>query len=73
VLRCCCVAGGRPHWAKVFHLSPSEVQSAYPARDWQTFLDVRRRMDPHRLFDNAYLKRVFGADWHVPPPPTSKL
>lgn len=50
--------GGRPHWGKMHYLGASELGPLYP--EWNTFLDVRRSLDPHGIFVNDYVKRIFG-------------
>jgi L-gulonolactone oxidase len=47
---------GRPHWAKIYNLSPATVHAMYPK--WRDFAAVRRRMDPHGVFSNAYLQKL---------------
>jgi L-gulonolactone oxidase len=50
--------GGRPHWGKL-HLQTAEALSqAYT--EWDRFQSVRERLDPRRVFSNAYLERVLG-------------
>jgi xylitol oxidase len=45
----------RPHWGKVFGLSPADVQRHYPRlRD---FRDLLNEHDPDRKFGNAFLER----------------
>jgi xylitol oxidase len=50
----------RPHWGKLFMMSPSLVQSLYPRMgDFQALL---QRYDPTGKFRNAFLdKYIFGA------------
>ncbi|TCN55107.1 L-gulonolactone oxidase [Rhodococcus sp. SMB37] len=50
--------GGRPHWGKLHGLTAAELSTAYPRFD--DVLAVRNRVDPRRVFDNAYLQRVLG-------------
>lgn len=52
--------GGRPHWAKDYHVTPTEFERMYP--EWQTFCQIRRRMDPEAMFINNNLERVFGVN-----------
>ncbi len=49
----------RPHWGKLHGLTAAELSEAYPRFD--DVLAVRDRVDPQRVFDNAYLQRVLGA------------
>ena len=50
--------GGRPHWGKINTQGRDELQSRYP--DWDTFVDIRHRMDPDEVFLNPYLEGLFG-------------
>jgi L-gulonolactone oxidase len=45
--------GGRPHLGKLHYLDAQELVLAYPRLD--DFLEVRRRLDPARLFGDRYL------------------
>ena len=48
----------RPHWGKLFTMSPARVQSLYPKlADFQT---LRRQLDPQGKFQNAYLEKYIG-------------
>jgi FAD/FMN-containing dehydrogenase len=49
---------GRPHWGKLHTRSAADLAPAYPR--FGDFLAVRDRVDPDRLFANAYLDRVLG-------------
>lgn len=49
--------GGRPHWAKEFTLSPTELKAMYPK--WDDFCALRQKYDPHGVFANAWVKRYF--------------
>lgn len=49
---------GRPHWGKLHTRTAADLAPAYPR--WQDFLEVRDRVDPDRVFGNAYLQRVLG-------------
>lgn len=51
---------GRPHWGKTFDRSADELRSLYPRYD--EFDAVRRRCDPHGLFRNSFVDRVFPPD-----------
>jgi L-gulono-1,4-lactone dehydrogenase len=44
---------GRPHLGKLHYLDAEELALAYPRLG--DFLEVRRRLDPDRLFGNRYL------------------
>lgn len=50
--------GGRPHWGKLHTRTAADLAPAYPR--WADALAVRDRLDPHRVFGNAYLERVLG-------------
>jgi FAD-linked oxidoreductase len=49
---------GRPHWGKLNFQTASSLRQRYP--HWDAFITVRDRLDPHRVFGNAYLERVLG-------------
>jgi FAD-linked oxidoreductase len=49
---------GRPHWGKLHYRTAESLRSVYPRFD--DFLAVRDRMDPQRIFANAYTERVLG-------------
>jgi FAD-linked oxidoreductase len=51
--------GGRPHWGKLHYRDAESLRKAYPRFD--DFVAVRDRLDPGRVFTNAYLDRVLGA------------
>ena len=51
--------GGRPHWGKLHSRAADYLRSVYPRFD--DFRAVRDRVDPDRLFGNAYLERVLGS------------
>ncbi|XP_071482487.1 L-gulonolactone oxidase-like [Diadema antillarum] len=51
-------AGGRPHWAKEHPLGPKELSELYPR--WGEFCGTRKQLDPHGMFLNEYLERIFG-------------
>jgi FAD-linked oxidoreductase len=50
--------GGRPHWGKVHTRTADDLRPDYPLFD--EFLELRERLDPARVFSNAYLRRVLG-------------
>jgi len=50
--------GGRPHWGKLHFQDAATLGPLYPR--WREFLGVRDRLDPGRVFANAYTERVFG-------------
>ena len=49
---------GRPHWGKLHTRTAEDLEPAYPR--WADFQAIRERLDPDRLFTNAYLDRVLG-------------
>ena len=49
---------GRPHWGKLHFQTAETLRPRYPL--WDGFLAVRDRLDPDRVFTNAYLTRVLG-------------
>ncbi|MGH3509110.1 MAG: D-arabinono-1,4-lactone oxidase [Nocardioidaceae bacterium] len=49
---------GRPHWGKLHRRTAADLAPAYPR--WTEFAAVRDRVDPARLFANAYLTRILG-------------
>ncbi len=55
----CAPLGGRPHWGKLHYRDAASLRTAYPKFD--DFLAVRDRLDPGRVFANAYLDQVLGA------------
>ncbi|RIK32741.1 MAG: FAD-binding protein [Chloroflexi bacterium] len=51
----------RPHWGKLFAMSPSHLQSLYPKL--ADFRELLRTFDPQGKFRNVYLDTyLFGAD-----------
>ncbi|MEU6590378.1 D-arabinono-1,4-lactone oxidase [Streptomyces sp. NPDC046881] len=50
---------GRPHWGKVHTRDAEYFARAYPR--FGEFTALRDRLDPDRVFQNAYLRRVLGA------------
>jgi L-gulonolactone oxidase len=49
---------GRPHWGKLNTRTAADLEPAYPR--WAEFQKTRDRLDPDRVFANAYLRRVLG-------------
>ena len=49
----------RPHWGKVFTTAPEQVRAQYPRLG--EFQALRDRLDPNRVFRNAYVDRLLGA------------
>jgi L-gulonolactone oxidase len=50
--------GARPHWGKLHFQDSSDLSRQY--RRFDDFLELRNRLDPQRVFANAYLTQVFG-------------
>lgn len=50
--------GGRPHWGKVHTRDAEYLAGVYPR--FGEFTALRDRLDPERVFANAYLRRVLG-------------
>jgi xylitol oxidase len=50
--------GGRPHWGKCFVATAAELEPLYPRM--ADFCALRDRVDPDRVFGNAFLERVIG-------------
>ena len=49
---------GRPHWGKLHNRTAADLAPAYPR--FGDFTALRDRLDPDRVFGNAYLDRVLG-------------
>ena len=50
--------GGRPHWGKMNTCSAADFEQMYP--NWHQFLAIREKMDPNRIFMNAYFSQLIG-------------
>jgi xylitol oxidase len=50
--------GARPHWGKVFEMDAAALREAFPRL--ADFAALRARVDPQRVFGNAFLDRVLG-------------
>jgi L-gulono-1,4-lactone dehydrogenase len=50
--------GGRPHWGKRHYQSAATLRERYPR--WDSFQEVRGRLDPDGVFVNDYTRRVLG-------------
>ena len=50
--------GGRPHWGKLHFQTAETLAPRYP--QWESFQEVRARLDPEGRFSNPYLDRVLG-------------
>ena len=62
---------GRPHWGKLHTRAAADLAPAYPR--FEDFVALRDRVDPDRLFTNAYLDRVPGADVTTRPDMTGRV
>ena len=51
--------GGRPHWGKMHTQDAQYLRGVYPRFD--EFAALRDRLDPGRVFGNAYLTQVLGS------------
>lgn len=51
--------GGRPHWAKEMDHRRTDLQALYPM--FGRFVALRDRLDPDRVFSNAFLDRTLGS------------
>jgi len=51
-------AGGKPHWGKSHDLTFDQLTTMY--KSLGRFVDIRNKLDPHRMFTNNFLKRVLG-------------
>lgn len=47
----------RPHWAKRHKMAGYELEEIYPK--WESFIELREKLDPTGKFLNEYLKKVF--------------
>ncbi len=50
--------GGRPHWGKLHWRDAESLSATYPRLS--DFASLRDKLDPHRVFDNTYLRQVLG-------------
>lgn len=51
--------GGRPHWGKqCTWMGPEDMRERYP--EFERFNEIRRALDPKRVFENEYIRRTFG-------------
>lgn len=49
---------GRPHWGKMHARTGADLEPSYPRMG--DFLAARDDLDPDRVFDNSYIRRVLG-------------
>jgi FAD/FMN-containing dehydrogenase len=49
--------GGRPHWGKMHNRTAENLSTVYPM--WDSFMEVRKKLDPEAMFLNDYLKEMF--------------
>lgn len=52
---------GRPHWGKKHFLSPEKVKKIYGDKKINSFMRVRKQLDPRNVFQNDYLIQLFGS------------
>lgn len=50
--------GGRPHWGKMHTMTYEALETIYP--QLKDFLKVRAQLDPHNIFVNDYMRRLFA-------------
>ncbi len=50
--------GGRPHWGKIQFCAAPQLREFYP--QWESFWDLRRRVDPRGVFLNDYMRKISG-------------
>jgi L-gulonolactone oxidase len=48
----------RPHWGKLHYRTAQDLAPLYDR--WYSFLEIRDRLDPARIFSNDYLDMVLG-------------
>lgn len=48
---------GRPHWGKSFSRTGEQLRALYP--EYDSFNRLRQQCDPHGLFRNSFIDRVF--------------
>ncbi len=48
---------GRPHWGKEFSVAGDVIAPRYPK--WSEFVAIRDRLDPDRVFQNDFTRRLF--------------
>ena len=51
---------GRPHWGKRHSLRAPELSELYP--EWDRFQEIRREMDPERVFLSDYLRALLEGE-----------
>jgi len=49
---------GRPHWGKLHFREAADLAPSFPR--WDDFRAIRDRIDPGRVFSNAYVSRIFA-------------
>src|SRR5699024_7716472 len=50
--------GRRPHWGKMHTMTHDQLEALYP--QLENFLKVRAQLDPHNIFVNDYMRRLFA-------------
>jgi FAD/FMN-containing dehydrogenase len=48
--------GGRPHWGKIHFCTAAQLRDLYP--EWESFWNLRRRIDPPGIFLNDYMRKL---------------
>jgi FAD-linked oxidoreductase len=51
--------GGRPHWGKMHTLDARDLSQLYPR--WTDAMKLRDDLDPKRVFENRYIRQIFGS------------
>ena len=54
--------GGRPHWGKLHSLGKDDLVKLYPK--FESFLDLRKALDPAGRFLNPHLSKLFGEQFN---------
>ena len=52
--------GARPHWGKVFGMTPQAVRARYPR--WDDFRALARTLDPAGKFRNDFMDTYFPTE-----------
>jgi L-gulonolactone oxidase len=50
--------GGRPHYGKKHYLDKSQMEKIYGKDVINKFNNIRKQMDPHRMFSNVYINKL---------------
>lgn len=49
--------GGRVSWSRQFFAGSKQISANYP--DFQTYVNVMKKIDPYKKFSNAFIERLF--------------